>query len=69
MVYGAYADRATSPAARRAALVSQLAAQGVRSAADLPGLGSRIGRARSNGPFKAVAPGTLFFPPLPENDF
>jgi hypothetical protein len=69
MLYGAHAERATIPAERRAALERQLAAQGIRSAADLPGLGSRIGRARSNGPFKPVAPGTLFFPPLPENDF
>jgi hypothetical protein len=69
MLYGAYAERATIPAERRAALERQLAAQGIGSAADLPGLGSRIGRARSNGPFRPVAPSTLFFPPLPENDF
>jgi hypothetical protein len=69
MAYGAYADRATIPPARSAALVARLAAQGVRSAADLPSLGSRIGRARSHGPFRPAAPGTLFFPALPENDF
>jgi hypothetical protein len=69
ILYGAYAERATIPAERRAALERQLAAQGLRTAADLPGLGSRIGRARNNGPFRPVAPGTLFFPPLPENDF
>jgi hypothetical protein len=69
MVYGAYADRATIPPPRRAALERQLAAQDVGSAAHLPLLGSRIGGARSSGPFQPVAPGTLFFPPLPENDF
>ena len=69
MLYGAYAERATIPAERRTALERQLAAHGVMSAADLPGLGSRIGRARRNGPFEPVAPGTLFFPRLPENDF
>jgi len=69
MMYGPYADRATIPAARRAALVSRLTAQGVRSAADLPALGARIGRARVEGPFRPGPAGTLFFPPLPEIDF
>jgi hypothetical protein len=69
MLYGAYAGRATIPPPRRAALVRQLAAQGVTSPADLPALGSRIGAARSEGPFHPGRPGTLFFPPLPETDF
>lgn len=69
MLYGPYAGRATIPAERRAAMTRQLAAQGVASAADLPQLGSRIGAARSGGPFRPVAPGTLFYPPLPERDF
>jgi hypothetical protein len=69
MVYGAYADRATIPPERRAALVRQLAAQGVTSAADLASLGPRIGRARREGPFRPGRRGELFFPPLPENDF
>lgn len=69
MLYGPYAERATIPPDRLAALERQLAAQGVRSAADLPALGSRIGRARSDGPFRPGARGTLFFPPLPEDDF
>ena len=69
MLYGPYADRATIPAERRVALQRQLAAHGVTSAADLPSLGPRIGRVRGGGPFRPGAPGTLFFPPLPENDF
>ena len=69
MLYGPYAERATIPAERRAAVTRQLAAQGVASAADLPALGSRIGAARSGGPFHPARPGTLFYPPLPENDF
>lgn len=69
MLYGPYGGRATIPAARRAALVRQLAAEGVTSAADLPALGSRIAAARSEGPFQPASPGTLFFPPLPEKDF
>ena len=69
MLYGPYAERATIPEERRAAVARQLAAQGVASAADLPALGSRIGAARSEGPFRPSAPGTLFFPPLPEKDF
>jgi hypothetical protein len=69
MLYGPYADGATIPPERRAALVARLATQGVKSAADLPSLGSRIGRARSEGPFRPAAPGTLFFPPLLESDF
>jgi hypothetical protein len=69
MLYGPYAERATIPAERRAAMAHQLAAQGVASAADLPALGSRIGAARSGSPFRPSRPGTLFFPPLPEKDF
>ena len=69
MLYGPYADRATIPPERRAALVRQLAAEGVASAADLPALGSRIGAARAEGTFRPASPGTLFFPPLPEKDF
>lgn len=69
MLFGPYADRATIPPERRAAVARQLAAHGVTSAADLPALGSRIGRARSEGPSRPGAPGMLFFPPLPENDF
>jgi hypothetical protein len=69
MLYGLYADRATIPSERRAALVRQLAAQGVASAADLAALGSRIGVARAEGPFRPGRPGTLFFPPLSERDF
>jgi len=69
MLYGAYAERATIPPARRAALARQLAARGVTSAADVASLGPRISRARSEGPFRPVRPGELFFPPLPENDF
>ena len=69
MIYGSYADRATIPPERRAAVVRQLAAQGVASAADLGALGSRIAAARAQGPFHPTRPGTLFFPPLPERDF
>ena len=69
MIYGPYAGRATIPSDRRAAVASRLASQGVRSAEDLPPLGSRIGHARSDGPFRPGPPGTLFFPPLPEKDF
>jgi hypothetical protein len=69
MLYGPYSDRATIPPERRAALQRQLAGQGVTSAADLPSLGPRIGRARSEGPFRPGRSGELFFPPLPENDF
>jgi hypothetical protein len=69
MLYGAYAARATIPPERRAAMVRQLAAQGIGSPADLPALGARIGRARAGGPFCPRAPGSLFFPPLPETDF
>jgi len=69
MLYGPYADRATIPAQRRAALVRQLAGQGVASAGDLPTLGSRIRAAQDEGPFRPASPGTLFFPPLPERDF
>jgi hypothetical protein len=69
MLYGAYADRVTIPAERRVALQRQLAAHGVTSAADLPSLGPRIARVRSEGPFRPGRPGELFFPPLPENDF
>jgi len=69
MLYGPYADRATIPAERRAALQRQLAVHGVTSAVDLAFLGPRIAHARREGPFRPGAPGTLFFPPLPENDF
>ena len=69
MIYGPYAAQATIPADRRTAIARQLAAQGITSAADLPALGTRIGRARSEGPFRPRAPDTLFFPPLPEQDF
>jgi hypothetical protein len=69
MLYGLYAERATIPPNRRAALARQLAAQGVTSAADLASLGPRISRARSEGPFRPGPPRALFFPPLPENDF
>ena len=69
MLYGPYAGRATIPPARRAAVAQRLAAAGVTSAADLPGLGARIGAARSGGPFEPASPGTLFFPRLPETDF
>lgn len=69
MLYGPYAGRATIPADRRAAVMRQLAAQGVASAADLPRLGSRIAEARSGGPFRPLGRGTLFYPPLPEKDF
>src|SRR5207247_3795372 len=69
MIYGPYAERATIPSERRAELVRRLAAQGVRSPDDLPSLGSRIGHARREGPFRPGPAGTLFFPPLPENDF
>jgi hypothetical protein len=69
MLYGPYAERATIPAERRAAVAHRLAAQGVASGADLPALGSRIGAARGEGPFRPSQPGTLFFPPLPEKDF
>jgi len=69
MLYGPYADRATIPPERRAAIARQLAAQGVDSEVDLKGLGARIARARTEGPFRPTRPGTLFFPPLPEKDF
>jgi hypothetical protein len=69
MLYGPYADQATIPPVRRAALVRQLAAQGVAAAADLGALGSRIGEVRAEGPLRPGRPGTLFFPPLPERDF
>ena len=69
MLYGSHAERATIPAARRVTLQRQLAGHGVTSAADLPSLGPRIGRVRSEGPFRPGAPGELFFPPLPETDF
>jgi hypothetical protein len=69
MLHGPNAARATIPPDRRDAVARQLAAQGVTSAADLRPLGARIGRARAEGPFRPGAPGTLFFPPLPEGDF
>jgi hypothetical protein len=69
MIYGPYADRATIPAARRAALVGQLATQGVASGRDLGALGARIARARAERPYRPQSPGALFFPPLPERDF
>jgi len=69
MIYGRFADRATIPAERRAAMVRQLAGQGVASEADLRPLGVRIVGARVEGPFRPATPGTLFFPPLLERDF
>jgi hypothetical protein len=69
MIYGPYADRATIPAARRAALVGQLATQGVASGRDLGALGARIAHARAERAYRPQSPGVLFYPPLPERDF